>query len=93
MPVFDMVIVLGSLMKKRSISILCQSEYFANILAKYFLVFMERIRQIIFNKHFHPYQTAPTCWVNTDQLADQHVGAVYSPFISLGTQDFTTDFW
>ena len=29
-----------------------------------------------FHQHFHPYQTALTCWVDIDQLSGQHVGAV-----------------
>ena len=38
---------------------------------------MERVRQIIFDQHFHPYQIAPTCLINIDQLAGQHIGAVW----------------
>ena len=44
--------------------ILCQYDYLTNILANIFLMFMERVREIIFNQYFHSYQTAPICWVN-----------------------------
>ena len=44
--------------------ILYQSDYLTNILPNIFLVFMEGVRQIIFNQHLHSCQTAPTCWAN-----------------------------
>ena len=33
-------------------------------------------RKSYFDQPIHPYQTAPTCWDNIDQLAGQHVGEV-----------------
>ena len=65
------------LMKKRKIGMFYQSDYLANILAKYiFRVYGTCSANHFFYQYFHPYQTAPTCWFNIDQLAGQHVGAV-----------------
>ena len=44
--------------------ILCQSDYLTNIIANIFLVFIERVWQIIFWPAFYSYQTAPTCWID-----------------------------
>ena len=33
--------------------------------------------KLFFDRHFHPYQIAPTCLVNIDQLGDQDIGVVY----------------
>ena len=32
--------------------------------------------KLFFDQHFHPYQTAPTCLLNIDQLAGQDIGVV-----------------
>ena len=66
------------LMKKCNISMLRQSNYFANILDKYFFrVHGACSANYFLTQNFHPYQTAPTCLVNIDQLTGQHVGAVF----------------
>ena len=77
------------LMKKRNISILCQSDYLTNILAKYFLKI---------------YGACSTNYLLTNAFTQtklhQYVGLILinslenmlSPFLSLWTQDFTTDF-
>ena len=81
------------LMKKRNIGMLCHSNYLADILDKYLLGFKERVREIIFWPTFSPILNCtsmfgwywstrwPTYWRSL------------SPFISLWTQDFVTDFW
>ena len=97
MPVFDMVIMLGSwetFWWRNAISACCVSltnlpTFWTNI----FLGFMERVRQIIFWPTFSP---IPNCtnmfgWYWSTRWPTYWRSL--SPFISLWTQDFTTDFW
>ena len=94
MPVFDMVIILGSwetFWWRNTISACCVSltnlpTFWTNI----FLGFMERVRQIIFWPMFSP---LPNCnllgyWSTRWPTCRRSL----SPFISLWTQNFTTDF-
>ena len=79
-PVFDLIIMLGSwetLWWRKAMSACCVSlTNLPTFLTNNFLGFMERVRQIIFDQHFHPHQPAPTYLINTDQLTGQHIGTV-----------------